>query len=152
MEAGQPDVNQPSYASKAKTTVTSIACQTDESSLAPKPSRNIPTPDTSGSTVNTTKPKVNNKTQTSPPTNKPSIVRPKDPPSNNNKSDQNKTKSKKDREILTSNREKKGSRFHALRNIDLELALHAEEDGGLDELMDVVPETQLSHRPSNTKS
>ena len=54
--------------------------------------------------------------------------------------------------MLTSNREKKGSRFHALRNMDLELALHAEEDGELDEFMEVVPETQPSHHPSHTKT
>ena len=58
------------------------------------------------------------------------------------KSEQSKSQAKKAKEILTSNRERKGSRFHALRNMDLELALHAVEDGELDDLMEVVPETQ----------
>ena len=157
IESGQPQQNQPSYASKAKS-VRSIACQTSESSLSIQTPQSIPTQQTTSATntsispINPLKQRVETNSQTPPTNNKPNIVRPKDSSSNNSKPDQAKSKAKKAKEILTSNRERKGSRFHALRNMDLELALHAVEDGELDELMDVVPETPPSHHPSNSKT
>ena len=150
VESEQPGPNHPSYANKVKS-VASIACQTYESSFTSQTTKPTlmqqPKPDSSKTAVNITTSKNSTSSQTTS-NSKPNIVRPKDTKS---KADQTKTKTKKDKEALTSNREKKGNRFHALRNIDLELALHAEEDDGLDELMEVVPETQLSHHPAGSK-
>jgi len=51
-----------------------------------------------------------------------------------------------------SNRERKGNRFNALRNCDLELQLYAEGDIDDDSMDDVVPETQLTPLPPPASS
>jgi hypothetical protein len=90
--------------------------------------KSVPTPN-----VQTTRPKTLNQ----PKAKDPGQQKPKD-------QGQTKGKLKKTKAVIESDRQQKGNRFFHLRNDELELAVHASDDGDLDD-MDVVQETPPNH-------